>query len=92
MVTDLSPYELTPTHRLTMSRTAFRRFKERIERDGRIIRPISFVEHEGTKYIVDGHHRVRVAKELGFTTVPAERVELPYLGYDTPDDLFAGGH
>lgn len=40
------------------------------------------------KYIVDGHHRLRAAQELGIKNVPAEMVELPYGGYTTPIDLF----
>ena len=49
--------------------------------------PIKYVEYDGSKYVVDGHHRLRAARELGFETVPVEKVELPYKGYKTVDDL-----
>jgi len=49
--------------------------------------PIKYVEIDGSKYIVDGHHRNLVAKQLGITEVPVEQVELPYVGYETIQDL-----
>jgi ParB-like chromosome segregation protein Spo0J len=52
--------------------------------------PILFVEHEGVKYVVDGHHRLAVAKGLGWATVPAKQVTLPHGSYRTPDDLNVG--
>ena len=49
--------------------------------------PIKYVEYNGLKYVVDGHHRLLAAKRLGLTEVPIERVELPYEGYSTIEDL-----
>jgi ParB-like chromosome segregation protein Spo0J len=49
--------------------------------------PIKYVEHNGVKHVVDGHHRLRVARNLGMDEVPVERVELPYKGYRTAHDL-----
>ena len=49
--------------------------------------PIKYVEHNGQMYVVDGHHRLLAAKRLGITEVPIERVDLPYAGYKTIDDL-----
>ena len=48
---------------------------------------IKYVEYNGQKYIVDGHHRLIVAKRLGLEQVPIEQVELPYAGYKTTEDL-----
>ncbi len=39
-------------------------------------------------YIVDGHHRVRAAFELGLDKVPIQEVTLPYGGYRSLEDLF----
>jgi hypothetical protein len=52
-----------------------------------IKQPIKVVEYEGKLYIVDGHHRVLIAKRLGLAVVPVEEVTLPYSGYRTPADL-----
>ena len=49
--------------------------------------PIKYIEDNGRKYIVDGHHRVMAAKHLGLGEVPAERVSFPYGQYKTPNDL-----
>lgn len=38
-------------------------------------------------YVVDGHHRLLAAKKLGLEEVPIKKVELPYAGYSTTDDL-----
>ncbi len=50
--------------------------------------PIKYIEFGNSKYVVDGHHRLRAARELGLKDIPVERVELPYGGYKTPHDLF----
>lgn len=49
--------------------------------------PIKFVEHNGKRFVVDGHHRLGVAKELGIQNVPVQEVQLPYAGYRTVSDL-----
>lgn len=82
-----NPFNLIPTHRLTMSKKAFKDFKDGIATDGHIKKPIRYVEHEGKKYIVDGHHRARAAKELGLRQVPTEKVSLPHKGYKQIEDL-----
>jgi hypothetical protein len=80
-----NPANLERTHRLEPNR--LRRVREMIQRDGGIRETIKYVEHEGRRFIVDGNHRVRAARELGIQEVPVERVELPYRGYRTVDDL-----
>ena len=82
----VNPFELTATHELTMSRAEFNALKSNIATNG-IQEPVKYLEYNGEKYIVDGHHRVRAAKELGMKTIPAERVELPYKGYTKSADL-----
>lgn len=66
--------------------------KDQLQKDGVVKETIKYVEHNGQKYIVDGHHRARAAKELGFKVVPVEKVELPFKGYNTIDDVLMGGH
>jgi hypothetical protein len=82
----VSPFSLSPTHEPTLGRNAFNRLKEDIATHG-IQEPIKFVEHNGRKFVVDGHHRLRIAKELGIREVPVEQVNLPFRGYKTIDDL-----
>lgn len=85
-----SPKELVSTHRIDVRRGAakkeFDALKADIKANG-IQQPILFVEHGGKKYVVDGHHRVRAALELGLKDVPVQQVELPFGGYKTPHDL-----
>jgi hypothetical protein len=74
------------THEITMGKNKFNKFVETIEKEG-IKDPIKYVEYNGEKYVVDGHHRLKAAKILGMKEVPTEKVELPYLGYKTFEDL-----
>lgn len=84
----VNPFELSPTHALTMSSNAFNALKNSMQKDGMLRETIKTVTHNGQKYIVDGHHRARAAKELGWKEVPIEEVTLPFQGYKTTDDLF----
>ena len=86
----MSPYDLEPTHNLTMVRNKFNEFVKQIGNEG-INEPIKFVEYNNTKFIVDGHHRVMAAKILGIKSVPVEEVTLPFKGYTTMEDLFFQG-
>jgi hypothetical protein len=86
----LATTELNPTHRVKVrygsAKAEFEALKADIKANG-IKEPIKYVEHGGRKYIVDGHHRLRAAQELGIREVPVQKVEPPYGGYRTPDDL-----
>jgi len=76
-----SPYDLTPTHSQTKSKSKMKEFINEVSNNG-IDDTIKYIEHNGHKYIVDGHHRVIAAKRLGI-----EEVQLPYGGYKTIEDL-----
>ncbi len=83
----VNPYELTPTHAQTKSNRQMNKLISGIREEG-IIEPIKYVEYNGVKYVVDGHHRLIAAKRLKLTIVPVEKVELPFGGYKTLNDLF----
>lgn len=80
-------FDLKPTEPLSKSRRQFQRFLDEVKKNG-IAEPIKYVEHDGVKYVVNGHHRLRAAKMLGIEIVPVERVDLPYNGYQRVHDLF----
>ena len=82
----ISPEKLTRTHKLTLSKKQYNNLKESIKKNG-IIEPIKYVEHNGAKYVVDGHHRLNAAKQLKLDKIPAQKVLLPYKGYKSIDDL-----
>ncbi|MCM1161706.1 MAG: polymorphic toxin-type HINT domain-containing protein [Roseburia sp.] len=81
-----SPYDLTPTHSQTLSKKNMNKLIEDIKDNG-INETIKYIEYNSQKYIVDGHHRLIAAKRLGLKEVPIEKVELPYAGYKTVEDL-----
>lgn len=81
----IHPDELEITHGIR-EKSRFEELLTSIRMQG-ILEPIKFVECNGLKYIVDGHHRHKIAILLQMDKVPAERVELPYNGYNTTDDL-----
>ena len=53
-----------------------------------IKRPLDVVEYNGAKYVVNGNHRLMIARDLGIKIVRVNYVGLPFLGYITPIDLF----
>ena len=63
-----------------MSKNKFKKFVEQVKADGKIKESVKYVEHNGKKYIVDGHHRVMAAKKAGIKDIPIEKVELPIIG------------
>ncbi|WP_437325595.1 RHS repeat-associated core domain-containing protein [Sorangium sp. So ce381] len=73
----VDPYSLTPTHGITLGRNRCNALKQDIAEHG-MKDTIKFVEHNGQRYVVNGHHRLRIAKELKMPEVPVEQVKLPY--------------
>ena len=82
----VNPYELHSTHSQTKSNRQMNKLISEIRENG-ITEPIKYVEYNGVKYIVDGHHRLIAAKRLKLTIVPVEKVELPFKGYKTLNDV-----
>ena len=82
----IAPSKLTQTHKLTLSKKQYSNLVESIRKNG-ITEPIKYVEYKGTKYVVDGHHRLRAAKQLKLDKIPTQKVSLPYKGYKTINDL-----
>jgi ParB-like chromosome segregation protein Spo0J len=64
-----------------------KRLSNEIDKTGEITESLKYVERDGKKYLVDGHHRQALARQKGINEVPAEQVELPYGGYKTEADL-----
>jgi ParB-like chromosome segregation protein Spo0J len=53
--------------------------------------PLKYVEINGEKCVVDGNHRLRAARSLGLNDVPAQKVNLPFKGYQNENDVLTGG-
>ena len=83
-----NPNNLEPTHSQTKSNRQMNTLIEQIKKDGKINETIKYVEYNGKKYVVDGHHRLIAAKKLHMQKVPVEKVQLPYKGYRSIEDLF----
>ena len=78
--------ELVATHGQTLSRAQMSKLQSDIAKNG-VQESIKYVEHNGVKYVVDGHHRLQAATNLRIPNVPTQRVTLPYGGYSTVNDL-----
>jgi hypothetical protein len=48
---------------------------------------LKYVEINGIKYLVDGNHRARIMQDLGAEFIAATKVDLPYLGFRTTNDV-----
>jgi len=81
----LNPEELEITHGV-QEKKRFEELLTSIRAEG-ILETIKYVEYNGLRYIVNGHHRHKIAMALQMKTVPVEQVYLPYNGYNTEDDL-----
>ncbi|MBK8624878.1 MAG: ParB-like nuclease domain-containing protein [Saprospiraceae bacterium] len=85
-VSNLSTSSLNPTHYITKSKTTMQTLLNDIRANG-IQESIKYVENNGVKYIVDGHHRFYAAQRLRIQNVPVQQVQLPYGGYKNIMDL-----
>jgi len=81
---------LNPTHYLTRSKSQMQELINDIKVNG-IRESIEYVEFNGQKYIVGGNHRYFAAQRLGIRQVPVKKVQLPFAGYKTPQDLMLEG-
>ncbi|MCL2860923.1 MAG: polymorphic toxin-type HINT domain-containing protein, partial [Firmicutes bacterium] len=81
--------QLKHTNGKILYNSDFRKLKSEIMSDG-IRETVKITEVNGSKYIVDGNHRVAIAKKLGMKTVPTEMVNLPYKGFTTPSSVIDG--
>lgn len=82
-IADLKPQPRNPN---SMSKEQFELLKTAISKEG-FLQPILASLWQGVYWIVDGHHRVKAAQMLGFTSVPAfvgswdrQQMELIQLG------------
>jgi hypothetical protein len=82
-----NPWKLNLTHGKMLSNKDFSSLTNLIRNSGKIYETIKVVNHLGEYYVVDGNHRVMIARMLHFTTVIIEEVFLPYGQYLTPEDL-----
>ena len=85
-VSKTNPFALQPTHSQTLSKNKMNALMDDIKING-IQEPVKYVEYNEQMYVVDGHHRLLAAKKLGLTEISVEKVDLPYAGYNTIDDL-----
>ncbi|WP_298507489.1 RHS repeat-associated core domain-containing protein [uncultured Kordia sp.] len=69
----VSPYSLEATQSITISRRQFQLLVNDIKTNG-IRVPVEYSVNNGVNYIVDGHHRVYIAKRLGID-VPVREVQ-----------------
>ena len=60
-----------------------------MRKDGWIFEPILVVEHNGQRYVIDGHHRLEAARRAGLEVQYkiATPEEMAKKGYDTIDDV-----
>jgi hypothetical protein len=57
--------------------------------------PVKAFEHNGVKYVLDGHHRLAAARQAGLNEVPYESVSASQLGrygYRSVDELLAAAN
>ena len=71
----ISPFALESTQPIMASKTDFRILVNKIKAKG-IETPVEYTVKNNVKYIVNGHHRVYIAKRLGIREIPV--IEVPY--------------
>ncbi|BDD02392.1 ParB/RepB/Spo0J family partition protein [Persicobacter psychrovividus] len=57
-----------------LSDTEFNNLKQAIKKDGEVFDPIKVWNTGDEKYVIDGHHRLKIAKELGMNLVPFREI------------------
>ena len=77
---------LNPTQYITKSKSDMQALFNDIRANG-VREPIKYVEHNGVRSIVDGHHRFYATQRLGIQSIPGQQVKLPYGGYRNVMDL-----
>ncbi|GJM65002.1 ParB/RepB/Spo0J family partition protein [Persicobacter diffluens] len=65
-----------------LSKSEFSNLKASIEKDGEIFDPIKVWDTGSEKFVIDGHHRLKIAKSLGFDQVPFRSIK----ALETRDD------
>lgn len=84
-----SPRDLERTHEIggNSSSKNVAKIRDSMAADGWQGEPVSVLEHDGKKYLLDGHHRRAAAIRAGLDQVPYKLVNLPFKGYQTLDDV-----
>ncbi|MBP7284947.1 MAG: ParB-like nuclease domain-containing protein [Leptospiraceae bacterium] len=85
MIEYVHPDELEITHGIS-DRKRFEELLTLIITQG-ILEPLKVVLHNDLLFIVDGHHRHKIANLLQMQQIPIEYVNLLYNGYFSTDDL-----
>jgi RHS repeat-associated protein len=71
----ISPSKLLPTEKAGISKV--KELEKTMSKQVWSSKPVKFYEYEGSKYIVDGHHRAQAAMNLG-VSIYAKKVEESY--------------
>lgn len=84
-----NPRDLERTHEIggNSSSKNVVKIRDSMAADGWQGGPVSVLEHDGKKYLLDGHHRRAAAIRAGLDQVPYKTVSLPFRGYQTLDDV-----
>ncbi len=84
-----NPRDLQRTHDIggNSSSKNVMKIRDSMAADGWQGDPVSVLEHDGQKYLLDGHHRRAAAIRAGLDQVPYKTVQLPFRGYQTLDDV-----
>ena len=87
-----SPGSFTRTHGLSGRRSSknVNQLTDSMKSNGWQGAPIKVFEHNGARYILDGHHRQQAAMRAGLTKMPYEKVpaqNLSQYGYNSADEV-----
>lgn len=81
---ELNPFQLTGTQPITISKRDYKDLVARIKADG-ITVPVEYSVKNNVYYIVNGHHRVYIAKNMGMSSIPVK--EVPYESWHSQIEL-----